>query len=136
MCMWDGVDDFPQVYRAKVQRTRKERHCCECRRKIALGERYNNVFMVYNGSAGTWTMCEHCMVAAAWLDENCGGYLLEGIWEDIHNHIREYYGPPQYRPVVHGLRRLEVGRERKWRRFDDAGLMAVPRVPPVVEAAH
>ena len=133
MCMWDGGEDGPSVYRCKVQHTRKKRRCGECSRHIAIGETYQNVFMVYDGSPGTWIMCAHCMVAAQWLVANCGGYLLHGVWEDIHEHIVEYRGAEQYRPVEHGLRRLEIGRKRRWARFDGAGLMAVQWMPPVVE---
>jgi len=132
MCMWDGYEDSPSVYRSKIQRTRKERKCGECNRKIAIGEPYQNVFMVYDGAPRTFVMCQHCLVAATWLVENCGGYLLEGVWEDVHSHVSELHRP-QYRAVYRGLRRLEVGRERQWQRFDQTGLMALPKLPPVVD---
>jgi hypothetical protein len=135
MCMWDGCGDSPEVYRCKVQQTRKERKCDECRRVIAVGEPYQNVFTVYDKEPSTWIMCQHCLVAATWLVDNCGGYVLAGVWQDIHEHISEYRGPSEYRPVVHGLQRLEVGAQRQWQRFDHAGLMALQSVPPVVEGA-
>lgn len=135
MCMWDDCDDYPQVYRSKVQRTRKERKCQECSRAIAVGEPYQNVFMVFDRDASAWITCQHCLMAAQWLQENCGGYLIGGVWEDIHDHIREYRGPSAYRAIIHGLRRLEIGCERKWRRFDGAGLMPLGKVPPVIGEA-
>lgn len=131
MCMWDGGEDRPEVHRSRFIKTRKERSCEECGRSITVGEPYQNVFMVYEGRGSTWVMCQHCLVAAQWLVENCGGYLLAGVWEDIHEHISEYRRP-EYRAVYRGLRRLEVGRERQWVRFDRGGLMPVPVVPPVV----
>lgn len=134
MCMWDGGEDSPQVYRSKVQRTRKQRKCSECGRPIEIGESYQNVFMVYDGDASTWIMCQHCLVAAQWLADNCGGYLLDGVWQDIHEHIVEY-SHPQYRAIRRGLRRLEIGSGRLWMRFDRTGLMELPRAPAVVGEA-
>jgi RNase P subunit RPR2 len=128
MCMADYADDQCSIYRAKIQRTRKPRKCDECSRPIAVGERYENAFMVYEGHADTFVTCEHCLVGSRWLVENCGGFLHCGVWEDLEEHISEY---PR---LAFPLSRLKVARRRMWRRFDGTGLMAVPPVPPTLEA--
>jgi len=43
-------------------------------------------------------------------------------------------GLPQVYRFMRGLLRFQVGHKRGWRRFDGAGLMALPRVPAVVRA--
>ncbi len=126
MCMADYGGDRPSIYRAKTARTRKDRRCEECGRAIAVGERYQNAFMVHDGYGSTWVTCEHCIVAMDWLVENCGGFLHGGVWEDLEEHITEYP------TIAFPLSRLSVARRRKWMRFDGAGLMVVPQAPPTL----
>jgi hypothetical protein len=131
--MWEHCDDRAEVHSRAVRTTRKDRVCHECGRLILAGETYQNIFMVYDRNPGTWFMCQHCMVAAAWLTQNCGGYLVEGVWEDIHDHVKEYRYPQCARMRI-GLMRLEVGKNRAWRRLDGTGLMAIPAMPMTIEA--
>lgn len=128
MCMADYNDDPATVYSSKECRSRKDRKCDECSRKIAIGERYQNTFMVYDGRGSTWITCEHCVVGMRWLADNCGGFLHGAVWEDVHEHVREY---PTLAPY---LMRLVVGHQRQWKRFDRAGLMRIPSVPPTLES--
>jgi hypothetical protein len=67
MCMAHYGDDRPTVYRAQTRRTRKPRKCEECGRPIAVGERDQNAFSVYEGHADTFSTCEHCLVGMQWL---------------------------------------------------------------------
>ena len=125
MCMVD-YGDAPKIYRARMQCTRKERRCEECGRTIAVGERYQSAFMVYDGDPSTFATCQHCAVAMKWLAENCGGYMHGAVWEDFEEHISEYP------PLGFSLSRLSVARRRDWMRFDGSGLMPIPAVPPSI----
>lgn len=127
MCMADYSDDQPSFYRAKTCLTRKTRKCAECGRAIAIGERYQNTFMVYAGKGDTFVTCEHCVIGMEWLKENCGGFLHTGVWEDLEEHIQKY------RRLAFPLSRLKVARRRHWKRFDGAGLMSIPPIPPTLE---
>lgn len=57
--MCDG-HDYPTVYREKIVRSRKPRRCCECSMPIAIGDRYENVFGVWDGNANTYSTCLAC----------------------------------------------------------------------------
>lgn len=129
MCMVDWDHDAPTVSSTHMRVSRKVRRCSECDRSIAVGESYQNCFMVYDSSPDTFTTCAHCVVAMRWLARNCGGYLFEGVWDDIREHISEY-------PTLRfSLSRLVVGMRSSWMRFDKTGLMAVPKVPQTLEEA-
>ena len=128
MCMMSYDEDYdPTLYRSQTRATRRRRECGECGRSIAVGERYQNSFGVWARGSATHTTCEHCWVAVEWLAENCRSYSHGNIWSDFDGHIT-------YMPF--SLSRLSVGARRKWRRFDGAGLMAVPGLPPALEANH
>ena len=128
MCMADYAYDRAEVYRASICRTRKDRVCDECGRAIKAGEDRQYAFMVYEGRGCTFHTCRHCVVAMDWLAENCGGFLHGGVWKDLEEHIDEYP------TLAFPLSRLKVARLRGWMRFDGTGLMAVPAVPPSLEA--
>ena len=50
---------------------------------------------------------------------HCGGWVTGLLAEDLHEHHNEGYHED-------GLLRLLVGLNRKWKRFDNSGLMRVP----------
>ena len=120
MCMWDGADD-PQFWKAAVRRASKRHRCVECGRDIESREHYHYVFQVYEGDAYSFHTCSHCCIAQQWLIRECGGYLIEAVWEDISEHVREY--PVLRFPLGH----LLVGRRHKWMRL--GVLLPVPTVP-------
>ena len=111
--VWDEAD----------HRASKEWVCTECRRSIARGERYRRVAGLYEGAWTIMRICAHCVVGANWLTAECGGYLLDGVREEIHEHAQEYRSA--------SLWRLVVGADRKWTRFDGTGLMPIPKEPPL-----
>ena len=129
MCM---IEDGERavVYSKRMSRAKKQYQCAECRRTIARGEQYHRAFMVYDGYASTFRTCQNCAVAVEWLTENCGGAMHGGIEQDISEHVSEY-------PRQIGLMRLKIGMNRRWRRFDGAGLMPVQKLPPtIMESNH
>jgi len=118
MCMYDGCENEAKFYRHSVHVARKDHKCVECGRVILRGEQYHYDFQVYDTwPSSSYHTCLHCRVAQQWLIRECGGYLIEGTWEDIREHIQEY--PALRFP----LGRLVVGARHKW-----AG-MPVPPVP-------
>lgn len=121
-------DDICSVYRAGDRKARKAYRCEECRRTIQAGETYRYAFMVFDSDACSFRTCEHCMSAAQWLVETCGGYAIGGLHEELIEHAREYNH--------FGLGRLVVGLRRGWRRFDGAGLMPPPAMPALLEGMH
>jgi|HubBroStandDraft_1064217.scaffolds.fasta_scaffold02120_24 hypothetical protein len=126
MCMVD-YGDRPEFYRTAMRRSRRPRRCEECSRSIAVGEEYQNAFMVYNGFGSTFFTCCHCIIGMRWLANNCGGFVHGVVWEDLEEHITEY------RHLAFPLSKLKIGRQRLWRRFDGNGLMTIPAVPPSLE---
>jgi hypothetical protein len=131
MCMAEGADPA-SVYREKIVTARKQHRCDECGRPIECGERYQYVFAIWEGSPGAYHTCQHCLVAQDWLRAECGGWLFEGVEEDISEHVM---GAGAVFDAVRGYgsgpARLVVGIRRKWRRFDGAGLMPIPSAPAI-----
>lgn len=123
MCMVDGADDRCNILRDENRKARKVHLCSECARKIQPGETYNLQVAQWEGTVDDYKTCQHCEVAKRWLTQECGGYLYQGVEEDISEHASEY------RNI--GLWRLVVGFRRNWGRFDGQGLMALPKMPPL-----
>jgi hypothetical protein len=122
MCMIDDADYRLEFYNAKMVAARKQHRCCECGRDIQRGEIYHSASGKGDGRVERYRTCGHCRVAGEWLEKECGGHLIGGIEEDIHEHLQEgAYG--------FGLARLAAGMRRKWARFDGKGLMAIPVLP-------
>ena len=120
MCMIDEADgDMLSVYRQqRIKAARKVHKCNECSSEIQIGEPYLYAFAVYfhpfsvhshDKFAEHYYICQHCGVATDWLNQNCGGFLHNGVYEDIEEHVNELGG------LQLGLRRLLEGMRRKWR---------------------
>lgn len=126
MCMADSADSYASVHNVfNVKAARKEHTCSECRRVIAKGEAYRRDEMVIEGGWYHFQTCAHCQVACNWLAAQCGGWLHEGVLEDIEEHT------PVYR--LARLYRIQIGMNRGWKRFDGKGLMQPPALPQVIE---
>jgi len=110
-----------KVFRTETRQARKPYRCCECRREIAAGETYEYATGILSGEYYWLTMrtCAHCAAGPErWLTRNCGGWLYEGVLEDLEEHRREGEGDIP-------LLRYIIGMRRQWRRRDGT-LMAVP----------
>lgn len=66
--------------------------CTECERTIHVGESYELVRGRVDESADweEWRTCQHCRAAGAWLDKMCGGWPLDTLREELHEHALEY----------------------------------------------
>jgi hypothetical protein len=124
MCMIDG-GDRAELWTESTAKARKPHQCCECGRTIQPGEIYHKVFGVQDRDPFSGKWCAHCDVAKNWLWKNCGGSLLSGVEEDIHEHVHEYRRMD--------LARLDVGMRRLWKRFKGDGLLPIPRLPAPIK---
>lgn len=128
--MIDDADQWEVSIRHNP-RARKLHVCCECGRTIERGEQHLVVKALYEKKWSTYRTCVHCEAVSGWLYATCGGYLSEGILEDLGEHwseneLRHYW-----------LGRYILSMERKWR--TSAGeLMPVPELhlPPQYLAAE
>jgi len=55
------VDDFCMTLREEQPTARKQHKCCECRRVIEVGEKYNIEITVYDGGIKRYKTCLDCM---------------------------------------------------------------------------
>jgi hypothetical protein len=127
--MVDDLDDRCSIWNETYRKARKPYRCGECRRDIAVGERY--VYLWALGEDGPFTArwCIHCDVAKEWLWKNCGGSIVSCIKEDIEQHVEEYNRMD--------LARLAVGMRRRWARFKAPGLLPVMALPrPIALGDH
>lgn len=127
MCAIDDCEPC-QAYYDDDRRAAKPHRCGECNRDIAKGETYRYSKTLSDGKWSANKTCSHCMVGQRWLSINCGGWLFSQVAEEMWEHAEEY--PLLAVPLL----RVKIGMQRKWKRFDGAGLMALPRLPPSIES--
>lgn len=118
MCSIDY--DPPSLYVRTTRKARKQHKCSECRRSIEPGETYQHVAGVWDGGMSTYKTCQHCVAGQNLLIDKCGGFLHEGIEEDLVEHLH-----PSIKWSTQAAR-VVVGMRRKWKSFKGAGLMTAP----------
>lgn len=107
-----------------VQRRARQRHeCAECRRIIEPGETYRYSTGLYDGRWDDHVMCAHCHAVSSWLVVTCGGWLWNGVLEDLEEHWNESW---ELRSDYLGRAILSMRYRRRWKRKDGT-LMPVPR---------
>ncbi len=106
-------------------RARTPHICDECRRTIDPGEHYSRTAAVWEGDFFTNRACLHCAVARYLVDEMDGYYS-----ERFYSGLGEWLGDHWFDSVT--AARLKVATDRKWSRFDGAGLMPFPLDPLVL----
>lgn len=107
MCLIDTVDETCQVLDATWRRARKPHRCHECCRDIEPGEQYHHESLLYDGTISTHKTCRHCMRVRQWLFKRCGGWVYEGLLEDLDYHDHHVRA-----------RIWSVGMRRRWTRRD------------------
>lgn len=125
MCMIDGGERY-DVLSQERRRARKAHRCGECFRDIAPGETYEYATGLIDGTWNTHRTCLHCVAARAWLAKVCGGWMYEGVAEDLQEHIDHGYNPRWLNLAVSGIR-------KKWRAPDGSMRrpMSLPKNLPV-----
>ena len=118
-------DDAPKFYNEIKRIARKQHRCCECKRLIQPGEKYQLAKGFWD-EFQEYKTCQHCEVAQQWLAVECGGFNFHGVADEILEHAQEYF---HFR-----LYRYAVGMRRGWQSFkDETKLLPVPgmaRVTP------
>lgn len=106
------------------RRARKAHECGECRRQIRIGETYEVAKGVDDYGVSTFKTCAHCVAAREWLVIICGGFLYQGVLEDLEEHWNE---EDQLRGnwLAHAI----AGMKRRWTRSDGT----LDRVRPLPE---
>lgn len=112
MCAIDYADGDWTPLGSTTRKARKRHRCDECSRHIEPGESYHRSVGIAEGHFYASLQCPQCEAAAQWLVWTCGGYLNEGVEEDLAEHWDE----PGYRCL--DLGRLILGMRRDWRRRD------------------
>ena len=122
MCMIDWADGRCDVLVCRHQRARLTHKCTECGRVIEIGEKYLYERTKFEGDVQTHRTCPHCERVRQWLTAECGGWLWQGVEEDICEHADDWhlYGI--------GVKMLAIGIRRQWRRRDGT-LWRIPSVP-------
>lgn len=120
MCMIDDCDPC-SFFHSRLRKASKEHHCNECCRAIVPGEYYIRHSFSLGSRMYESLMCAHCEGAAKWLMKHCGGFVTEGVLEDLRHHYEE----ENYRPDQLG--RIIVGMQRRWQNFS-GGVLPIPIV--------
>jgi hypothetical protein len=119
--MIDSAEGRCTVLHSTDRKARKEHRCTECYRVIPVGEIYLNEGCLWDGRKDTYKICSHCQVVRNWLSAECGGWLYEGVREDIYEHAFEgNYGK--------GVIMLSVGMGRQWKK-KNGDMWRVPSLP-------
>lgn len=106
MCGIEFADPWDFVHE-ETRNAGKSHRCAECGRTIERGESHHYLTGVCDGYWTSIRTCAHCKAAGTWMDTVCGGYLTEGLREELTEHWED-----GYRSV--GLGRLIVGVRRRW----------------------
>jgi hypothetical protein len=117
--------DPATIYSAtNVKKSRKQRACEECGRKIRIGEPYENVFMVYDGMGSTFATCQHCFALRSFIQIStpCFCFIHGGVFENLKEHLENCFNrsPDEMRGVRFRAGRfaVEIRREVKRQRID------------------
>jgi hypothetical protein len=84
-CIYVSDYDPPEFYSGIMFRARKEHVCNECFRIIKPREKYERVAGKWGGNIDVYKTCIDCLSVRDVFF--CSGWLHEGVWEYVHNHI-------------------------------------------------
>lgn len=121
MCMIDDAE-MATIYGEQDRTARKEHKCCECKRQIKFGERYNYASLLFDGEWHNYKTCQHCWQAKSWLQEECGGAVFESLQEDLEEHYQWSAPGPELRYV----QKVLIGIRRNWQSRAKGVLLPLP----------
>lgn len=121
MCYCDY--ESPAVYVRETRKARKSHRCYECGAQIEPGVRYEHVFGVWDGQAGSNSTCLHCVELRIWAESKVEGlcWAHGSMLDDIQACLFECE-PPAAGVRFGWLRRIhaDVVRARRLRRQQKA----------------
>lgn len=80
----DG-DEMPSFQSDEWVKARKDHKCCECRKVIAVGERYERSTGKWDGRVKTYKTCAACQDIRQSLC--CNGWRYGSLWEDAEEQL-------------------------------------------------
>jgi len=92
-CIWVPDYDPADFYAAKTVTARKVHKCSECKRDIETDEKYERATGMWDhepGTIRTFKTCADC--SSVFASFFCDGWLHEGLWEMLEDHIKELNG--------------------------------------------
>jgi hypothetical protein len=80
-----GDGEFAQVFeRTIVKKSRKPHRCCECKREIPVGSGYEKTFMVFDGTAESFSACLICAeIRDTYYCADDSSPIVGELWTDI-----------------------------------------------------
>jgi dUTP pyrophosphatase len=128
----------PSCFTSATRRARKQHRCGECGQPIAVGDRYQYVSGIWDGSPDSHRTCIRCAAVRDWLQaqpEACGCVPL-GELTDTLDEYAEWFGHAKWTGdpavvgwamgLVVGLRHRRVDAEAEWRaKRREGGVMQV-----------
>lgn len=83
-----GCDDPMEMISESTPTCRLPFKCCECRREIAKGEKYEKMVGRYDGQFLTYRTCLLCVEIRTIFC--CGeGWMFESLWDDMREYAFE-----------------------------------------------
>lgn len=111
--------DSPETYHARiVARARKPRTCPECGEAIAVGDRYEYVWGIWEGRADTQITCADCLSLRQWavISVPCFCWAHGNLLDDIRTMVDEVRADVPGFFFEYGRRVVRIRRARAERR--------------------
>lgn len=86
-CILDGWDGEPADFcRTETRKARKSHRCCECRKTIQPGQRYEVCSGSWDGGIQTFKTCQSCVEIRAKF--SCGGaFIFKALWNTLREEL-------------------------------------------------
>lgn len=89
-CVYVGDYDQPSCSNQTIRQAVKPHECCECKRVIGVGEKYEVISGMWDGHFSTYKTCKDCLSIR---DEFfCEGYFFGQVLEYLREYLDECNG--------------------------------------------